>query len=482
MSSEKPLLTALAAAMAAVLLSVVPVKGTGESPGAEVRILFTGDILLSRGVETQLSHNAQSLARALNPILSGADLAVGNLEGAAGSLDDCLESAGQAPCFPVREEFLPLLRSAGFKAIGLANNHSSDLGPAARQKTLRLLGQSDLVGLTFEESPQFFRSGNLVIGIVSLSLIPGRGEQAMDIPNIDLRQKLRLAKSISNLVVVYIHWGSEFLDWHDTRQRQAADWLIANGADIIVGHHPHMVQKPACLHGKIVFYSLGNFVFDQKYPSTREGMIAACRIRHQTVSCSGLLTKTPEGTKLPVLNGIDSEAEKVLSGCLLTLSPPLSVNGITLRPSDTPAKSNVRGLSLEAVRGGKVLWKTRHAGIVSMETMKVSAPQAADYLFTLERHFSPMDGEEGLRPCVYEVRPDGLVPKWRGTALAWPLLDAVMLPGDNGILCARHRGDSFIVPRPGSKERRIAAYRWKGFGFSGIDDPASVGCSEALFK
>ena len=84
-------------------------------------------------------------------------------------------------------------------------------------------------------------------------MIPGRGERAVDVPDTDLRQKLRLARSISNFVVVYIHWGSEFLDWPETKQRQAADWLIKNGADIIVGHHPHLVQKPACLHGKTIF-------------------------------------------------------------------------------------------------------------------------------------------------------------------------------------------------------------------------------------
>ena len=482
MSSAQSLLTLLAAVAAALFLSVVPAQGSVENAESEIRLLFSGDILLSRGVETQLSHNPQSFSRALNPILSGADLAVGNLEGAVGPQDECLDSAGQIPCFPVREEFIPLLRAAGFKAIGLANNHSSDLGQAARQATRKLLGQNDLVGITYEESPQFIRSGDSSIGVVSLSMIPGRGERAMDVPNVDLRQKLRLAKHISNLVVVYIHWGSEFLDWPDMKQRQAADWLIKSGADIIVGHHPHLVQKPACLHGKIVFYSLGNLVFDQKYPSTREGLLADCRIRNETVSCSGLLTKTPEGTTLPVLSGEDAGAEKLLSGCVLRLSHPLSVNGIILRPGNTPAKSNLPGFSLEAVREGKLLWKTGHANVVSMEPMKVGAPQAAEYLFTLERHFSPMDGEEGLRPCVYEVRPDGLVPKWRGTALAWPLIDAVLLPGDNGILCAQHRGDSFIVPRRGSNEKRIAAYRWKGFGFSGIDDPVSVGCTEDLFR
>ncbi len=482
MSSAQSLLTVLAAVVAALFLAVLPAQGSGENPETEIRLLFTGDILLSRGVEKQLSHNPQSFSRALSPIMSGAGLAVGNLEGAVGPQDGCLESAGQTPCFPIREEFVPLLRAAGFRAIGIANNHSSDLGQAARQATRRLLGQNDLTALTYEESPQFFRLGDLTVGVVSLSMVPGRGELAADVPDIGLRQKLRLAKNMSNLVVVYIHWGSEFLDWPGTKQRQAADWLINSGADIIVGHHPHLVQKPACLHGRIVFYSLGNLVFDQKYPSTREGLLADCRIRGDAVSCSGLATRTPAGTTLPVIDKVDGDTEKALSGCTFNLSASLVVNGITLRPANTSAKSNPPGLSLEAVHDGKVLWKTHRANIVSMEPMRVGAPQAAEYLFTLERHFSPMDGEDGLRPCVYEVRPEGLVPKWRGTALAWPFLDAALLPGNSGILCARHRGDSFIVPQPGSNEKRIAAYRWKGFGFSGIDDPESVGCSRDFFK
>ncbi len=244
------------------------------------------------------------------------------------------------------------------KKVRMANNHSSDLGQAARQATRRLFGQNDLTALTYEESPRFFRLGELTVGVVSLSMIPGRGERAVDVPNIDLRQKR----------------------------------------------------------------------------------------------------------------------------CVFRISPPLIVNGITLRPANTPAKSNPPGFSLEAIREGRVLWRTHRANLVSMEPMRVGASHAAEYLFTLERHFSPLDGEEGLRPCVCEVRPEGLVPKWRGTALAWPLLDAALLPVDSGILCARHRGDSFIVPQRGSNEKRIAAYRWKGFGFSGIDDPESVGCSRDFFK
>jgi poly-gamma-glutamate synthesis protein (capsule biosynthesis protein) len=484
MSPAKSLLTFLIVA-AATCLSVVPslhgAAPNSDNQQTEVRLLFAGDILLSRGVEQQLIHDPQALSRALYPILSGADLVIGNLEGAVGSQEGCIHSARQAPCFPIREDLITLLHASAFTAIGLANNHSADLGPAARQATRMLLEKNDLVPLTYEQSPRFIRIKDLTVGVVALSMVPGRDERTVDVPGTELRQKLRVAKSISNFVVVYIHWGSEFLDWPDTKQRQAADWLIKNGADIMIGHHPHLIQKPESLHGKPVFYSLGNLVFDQKYPSTREGMLADCRIRGESVSCRPLLTRTPEGTTLPVIGGADRETEKVLSACALKLSPPLSLNGITLRPENS-TKDDLSGLSLEAARNGEILWKTRHANVVSLQPMKVRGPGAAEYLFTLERHFSPFDGEEGLRPCVYEASPQGLVPKWRGTALAWPLLDAVLLPGNNGILCAQHRGDSFIAPGRGSNEKRIAAYRWKGFGFAGIEDPASVGCTADCFK
>ncbi len=460
-------------ALAASLLSVAFTHGAlreDENPQIEVRLLFAGDILLSRGVERQLILDPRSLSRALQSTLSGACWTIGNLEGAVGPPDGCPAPEEQRPCFPIRDEFIPLLRQAGFKAIGLANNHSSDLGQTGMEATRRLLAQNGVSALTYEQSPHFIGAGGLTIGLVSLSMIPGRDQRAVDLPGIRLRQKLRLAKSLSNLVVVYIHWGSEFLDWPDKKQRQAADWLVNNGADIIVGHHPHLVQKPECLRGKPVFYSLGNLVFDQKYPSAKEGLLADCRIRDGTVSCAGIKTLIPAGSTMPVIAGADGDAENVLSGCAVRLSTPLVVSGFILRPENSSKGRDPSGLLLEAVREGKVLWKTGPAKIVSIEPMKVSGPQPAERLFTLERHFSSMDGEEGLRPCVYEAGPQGLVPKWRGTALAWPLLDAAFLPGSDGILCAEHRGDSFIALQPGSNKTRIAAYRWKGFGFSGIDD------------
>jgi poly-gamma-glutamate synthesis protein (capsule biosynthesis protein) len=82
---------------------------------------------------------------------------------------------------------------------------------------------------------------------------------------------------------------------------------------------------------------------------------------------------------------------------------------------------------------------------------------------------------------VYEVGPHGFIARWRGSALAWPLLDARLLPGQGGVLCALHRRDSFLMLTPDSKGTRVAAYRWNGFGFDGIADKGVVSGCRALF-
>jgi poly-gamma-glutamate synthesis protein (capsule biosynthesis protein) len=112
---------------------------------------------------------------------------------------------------------------------------------------------------------------------------------------------------------------------------------------------------------------------------------------------------------------------------------------------------------------------------------KLSGPPDKQMLFALERQYSPIDGEDGPRPYVYEVRASGLVARWRGSALAWPLLDAALLPGGDGVLCALHRRDSFIQLEPGAVGVRTAAYRWNGFGFRGVEDPGILARCQALF-
>ncbi len=128
------------------------------------------------------------------------------------------------------------------------------------------------------------------------------------------------------------------------------------------------------------------------------------------------------------------------------------------------------------------MWRRKGDGMVSMEAVKLDGPNGREFLFTLERRPSSLDDERGLRPFVYAVSPRGLEARWRGTALSRPLLDAVFLSPEGGILCALHRGDSFLNLDPGSLKTRTAVYRWNGFGFSGIEDPGLQKACEERFE
>jgi hypothetical protein len=99
----------------------------------------------------------------------------------------------------------------------------------------------------------------------------------------------------------------------------------------------------------------------------------------------------------------------------------------------------------------------------------------------LKEVFSPIDREVSIRPYVYSTDETGLVAKWRGSALAWPLIDARIYDQDDCLLCALHRGDSFINLDKKNMEIKIAAYRWNGFGFNLLSDSLTQSNCQQLF-
>jgi len=432
----------------------------------EARLLFTGDILLSRQVKREIDATGRFPWDPFATLFHGATWVAGNLEGAVGDERDCLPTTTASPCFAIPPGMIPLLSRAGFRAIGIANNHAVDLGGTGHEATRQALIAADLEPLAWDDSPLFVRAGPYDIAVIALDTVPARDGSHVEIPSIDLRQKLRLARNLADAVVVFVHWGSELLDWPDAEQRRDAEWLVHNGADLIIGHHPHVVQAPECISGRPVFFSLGNHLFDQKYPATKRGLIADCRIRGGVLHCGAIATTTPAGSSLPQLDGaVPTPA------CDVNLAPPATMNGFSLRAEN--------GYVIEGSRAGARTWRSRALPLLSAET-------GAGYLFTLERHPSTLDGEDGVRPYVYDVTGHGLVARWRGSALAWPLLDAAFLPGSGGVLCALHRKDSFLVLQPGASGpgaggTRTAAYRWNGFGFSGVDDADVTARCAALF-
>lgn len=408
-----------------------------------------------------MEHGGTSPWATMDSLFHTADLVIGNLEGAVGKVQDSMPSGSSSPVFAIDESKIPLLSKAGFRALSVENNHNGDLGDSGRTATMHALIKSGIAPISFENSPRFFTIKGVNFAIIAINLVPARGSKPQFIPSVELAQKLRLAKNLSNLVIITIHWGSELLDWPNQEQRDVADWLTRNGADLIIGSHPHVVQKAELVNGKPVFFSLGNHLFDQKYMATKEGLIVDCIIDNGRLKCSGITTNTSTHSFYPEISGnLNYNFNPVL------LHNPLSFSGITLQGSTTVTTKGK--VLIDARNESRMVFQTAPMAIISVDSFRLNDHEK--YLFTLESHYSNMDNEVGVRPYVYAVTKTGLIAKWRGSSLAWPLVDATILPQNDSILCALHRGDSFIQLNKNTDDLRVALYKWNGFGFSGVSD------------
>ncbi len=311
-------------------LILIPVLLSATRPAAgqnrakdDVRLLFTGDILLTRQVEVELVTTLRPPWAGFQKLFRGADWVGGNFEGAIGSPSQCLVS--KSPCFATPESAAELLRRAGFRLITVENNHAGDLGSTGRQHTAQTLRQSGLVAVDFTNSPQFLQVGSTSVAVVALTVVPAADGRVQRIPSAEVSEKLRLARKKASLVVVSIHWGNELMEWPSKSQRKQAAWLVGKGADLIVGHHPHVIQRPECISGRPVFFSLGNHVFDQANPKTKEGMIADCHLRHGELHCQAQHTHTGSGTTIPTLAAPDPTWDLALATCTPKSGKPYPV-------------------------------------------------------------------------------------------------------------------------------------------------------------
>jgi poly-gamma-glutamate capsule biosynthesis protein CapA/YwtB (metallophosphatase superfamily) len=249
----------------------------------EVSLLFAGDIMLD-------TLPGESVARGVDPflgfsgILAAADLAVGNLE--------CSVATSGAPedkrfTFRAHPRTLPVL-AQHFAAVGLANNHSGDFGKAALTETMAHLAESKLPffgagkDLASAHEPLLVERGGLHIALLAYDEFQPRSfEAGADYPGVawsedeqvvtDIRRARQLG---ADLVFPFLHWGWEGERQPCARQRELAHKLIDAGADAVIGGHPHVTQGAETYHGKLILYSLGNFVFDGFHEdATRTGWL-----------------------------------------------------------------------------------------------------------------------------------------------------------------------------------------------------------------
>ena len=230
----------------------------------EIKMLFLGDLMLDRYVGDQIK------SKGLDYLL--ADLAKDNFFSAydvlSANLEGTVTNQGQhyAPVKAYDFAFLPeqiaKLKDYGFNFFTVANNHFYDQGERGVGETRQNL--EDL-GFDFVGSPngmiddyslRVLDINNKKIAMVGLSSV------FVGLDKVKLKSLMDQAGEQSEMVIVNIHWGEEYKQKFNSKQQVLAHQLIDLGADIIIGHHPHVVQGLEIYKNKPIFYSVGNFIFD----------------------------------------------------------------------------------------------------------------------------------------------------------------------------------------------------------------------------
>ena len=273
--------------------TAVPDATPAEPPRLE--LVVVGDIMLGRGVAAANTDPTSTL-RHLRPMLRRADFSVGNLESALSRRGEPQQPGDDS--FAADPGVLAGLADAGLDAVSLANNHVGDYGVGALVDTVAALEQSKLVafgaGRNLSEAarPAILEKAGVRVGFLGFNAIGetpaatphGPGALSVSMPprtgpldRAELRRVLRAVRRLSRRVdvtVVMPHWGEQYTRAPGPVQTMVGERLVDAGADLVVGGHPHWVQRADQHRGAVIAHSLGNFVFDMDFMTeTMEGVV-----------------------------------------------------------------------------------------------------------------------------------------------------------------------------------------------------------------
>ncbi len=255
-------------------------------------LIFGGDIMLDRGVRNSVNKNFNGDYSALFNnlgILKKSDIAFANLEGPA---SDTGKDIHNLYSFRMDPSSVPALKGAGLSIVSVANNHVGDWGRDAYSDTLMNLKENEVLyagGGANEneaEQPTVIEKYGMKIGYLGFSDVGPEGMQAgVNEAGVLLANNPRFDQIIKNaskqvdFLIVSFHFGVEYQTKHNVRQELLAHRAIDDGAKIIIGTHPHVVEDTEVYKNGYIAYSLGNFIFDQGFSSdTMQGMLLQIKL------------------------------------------------------------------------------------------------------------------------------------------------------------------------------------------------------------
>lgn len=264
-----------------------PVLGTVMAPEesrAPVVLLFGGDMMFDRYLRTVArGKGGDFLLAELRPSFEQADLVVANLEGPITENSSLSETsavgARENYFFTFDPSVASLLKRNHIDAVNIGNNHILNFKEDGVEQTKRSLGQA---GVRFFGSPLatderilFREIKGIKIALINYNQFVWQGKERAF-------QDIATAKQSAEVVILYTHWGTEYVPATEIVKNLAHQFIDA-GVDLIIGSHPHVVQEREVYRGKTIYYSLGNLVFDQYADeSTRHGLLVQATFDPQT--------------------------------------------------------------------------------------------------------------------------------------------------------------------------------------------------------
>jgi poly-gamma-glutamate synthesis protein (capsule biosynthesis protein) len=259
-------------------------------------ITFTGDVLLDRGVRQFVEH--RSVDKLFSPfvdsVFQSSDLVVANLECPATKIR---QPAFKQYIFRAEPEWLQTLKAHGITHLNLANNHSVDQGRIGLADTKRNIQEAGMIpvgaGDNMQEAAQpvllastprnVYLLTSLQMPLENFSYLPDKTSVSHE--DLDsLKTRVRQLKETDPCcyIIVSLHWGGEHTLRPVPLQRQQAHQLIDAGVDALICHHTHTLQTIEQYQGKPIYYSIGNFIFDQKKPINSKACMVKVTIKKES--------------------------------------------------------------------------------------------------------------------------------------------------------------------------------------------------------
>jgi poly-gamma-glutamate synthesis protein (capsule biosynthesis protein) len=242
----------------------------------QIKVLFVGDLMFDRGIRYFAEKNSgnEFIFKKIENLLLKNNLVIANLEGPI--TENMSVSYGTIPespnnyIFTFEPNLANTLFNENIRIVNLGNNHILNFRQKGVLSTKNYLDKANVdyfgePGGSRSISTEILGTKITFISYNEFSAIPNEPDSVVD--------EIQKAKKFSDIIIIYCHWGIEYKNKASAQQIELAHKFIDRGADVVIGSHPHVIQNSEEYKEKKIYYSLGNFIFDQYFnENVRNGL------------------------------------------------------------------------------------------------------------------------------------------------------------------------------------------------------------------